>query len=49
VSPPDEDALACEAVVVVGSVPILAIVGDFEPLEQAASVKAKPMARAGHS
>jgi hypothetical protein len=48
VSPPDEDAPACEAVVV-GPAPTLATVGDFEPLEQAATVKTKPMATAGHS
>jgi hypothetical protein len=48
VSPPDEDAPACEAVVV-GPVPTLATVGDFEPLAQAATVKTKAMATAGHS
>jgi hypothetical protein len=48
VSPPDEDAPACEAVVV-GPVPTLATVGDLEPLAQAVTVKAKPMATAGHS
>jgi hypothetical protein len=48
VSPPDEDAPACQAVVV-GPIPTLGTVGDFEPLAQAAAVKAKPMATAGHS
>jgi hypothetical protein len=45
VSPPDEDAAACEAVVL-GPVPTLATVGDFEPLAQAATVKTKPMTTA---